>query len=127
MMMLSEVATKTIATSSGVLIRPTACRIEAHPKASANEIAKPASEVVRSAPRSRSTWISRPARNSRQARPTVENTSTGSVDDAIPIPCGPTMIPPTSSSTIAGTMITGARPRISGARNAITATMMKLV
>ena len=43
------------------------------------------------------------------------------------MPCGPTMIPPTSSSTIAGTRIAGAMARISGARKAITATITKLV
>jgi hypothetical protein len=45
----------------------------------------------------------------------------------MPSPCGPTMIPPMISRTIAGTRITGAIPRISGARKATTATMMKLV
>ena len=86
MMTLSEVATKMIARSSGVLISPTECRRRAAPRPSANEIAKPTSEVASRAPRSRSTWISRPARNSRQARPTVEKTSTGVVSEARPSP-----------------------------------------
>ncbi len=57
----------------------------------------------------------------------MANTSTGSVAEARPRPCGPTMIPPTSSSTIAGTRISGVMARISGARKAITATITKLV
>ena len=57
----------------------------------------------------------------------MENTLTGPVEDAMPIPCGPTMIPPTSSSTIDGTMIAGHIARVRGARNAITATITKLV
>ena len=127
MMMLSEVAAKMIANSSWVLIRSTECRARAAPKPSAKEIAKPAREVASRAPRSRSTWISRPARNSRHANPTVEKTSTGVVAEAIPSPCGPTMIPATSSSTIDGTRICGAIPRISGAAKAIAATITKLV
>lgn len=126
MITLSDVATRITATSSGVLINPTSCSGAAIAAAIMKPRAKQASPRSSTSPRSLLTSISRPARNRSAASPTVEKSSTGWLEWAMSRTCGPTMIPPSSSSTIAGTKSFGISSRRTGAVKAITATTTKL-
>src|SRR5215813_3926813 len=77
-------------------------------------------------PRSWWTSISRPARNSRNARPNRARICTGRSTRTQPNPEGPMMIPPTISRTTAGMRSRGAKPTVSGARTATAATTSRL-
>ena len=103
----SEVATSTIATNSGDLTNPPAFRPRPSTIAIANDTAKPSAVSFRTLPRRRSTSISRPERNSRNASPTSARIDTGRSGLTQPSPEGPITMPSTISSTIAGSR----RPR----------------
>src|SRR5690348_547805 len=78
-------------------------------------------------PRSWCTSISRPAKNSRNARPNRARICTGRSTRTQPNPEGPMMIPPMISRTTAGMRNRGAKPTVSGARTATAATTSRLV
>ena len=123
----SEVATSTIATNSGDLTKPPACRARPNTIAITNETTKPSAVSFRICPRKRCRSISSPDRNSRNARPTSARIETGRSGVTQPSPDGPMMIPSTISSTIAGSRKRGKKPSASGANRPTATTMSRLV
>ncbi len=119
----SEVAESAIATSSGASTRPASLRPPAATSAIANDTAKLTPASFRTRPRKRAKSISRPARKSRNASPSVATTAIVSSTCTHPSTLGPTTIPATISNTTAGARTRGKSPRRNGAPKATAETI----
>lgn len=117
----------TIATNSGDLTKPPACRLKPTTIAITNDTPNPSAVSLRIAPRRRCTSISSPERNSRKASPISARIETGSSGFTHPRTEGPMMIPSTISSMIAGSRIRGKKPRAKGASTPAATTINRLV
>jgi hypothetical protein len=124
---LTDEAASTIATNSGELTNPAAFSARPRVIAIANESANPIVVSLRTGPRRRSTSISRPLRNSRNASPIRARIETGRSGLAHPSPDGPITMPSTSSSTIAGSRNRGKKPSASGASRPTVTTISRFV
>ena len=118
----SEVASRMMASSSGLPTRPSAPipdpDIRARPIETRN--ARPVSFRIR--PRSRSKDISMPARKRRNARPMSERIWTGRSTRSQPISEGPSTMPARISTTTAGNRSAGKSPSVKGAAKATAVT-----
>jgi hypothetical protein len=103
----SAVATRTTAMNSGDFTKPPDRRPIPIRIAMANDTTNPSAVSFTMRPRRRSTSISRPERNSRNASPIRARTETGASGFAQPSPEGPITMPSTISSTIAGSRTRG--------------------
>ena len=118
--MPTEVEQRATATSSGVNETPAACRANAPATARTNETTNPTTPSLSGLPRSAPRSSSAPARNSRNATPSRARKRATSSTRSQPSTCGPTRMPATISSTIAGTRSRGKKPSRKGTPNAST-------
>ena len=123
----SDVEHRMIAMSSGAEANPPAASSSATTTAIAKDTTKPVSARISGRPRSLCTSISRPARNSRNARPIRASTWTGASTCTQPSSEGPSTMPATISSTGEGTRNAGTALTTSGATNATTTMISRLV